>query len=300
MTVRLRIDRAGPHCTIQDLGRPGWLAHGISASGPMDRAAFHRAGAPLDVASRSAIEFTPSGLDLTVEAGALAVAWAGGAFSVSRNGKPVDWPGSAKLGEGDNLAISPGPQGNYGYLRFDREIDLPQVLGSQATNMRASIGGLEGRALRQGDILRLGQPAHRRTELVPHDAYTGPIRFVWGLHAEYFSAAIRHRFTETTFVISSALDRMGVRLRDDEGVFAGSSILSLVSDPVLPGDIQILGDGSPIVLMRDHQPTGGYPRIGTIITADLDRFAQLRPGTALTFAPIGVEHAHKLSQEARS
>jgi len=93
---------------------------------------------------------------------------------------------------------------------------------------------------------------------------------------------------------------MGVRLVDEDGVFGGQSILSLVSDPVLPGDIQILGDGTPIVLMRDHQPTGGYPRIGTIISADLDRFAQMRPGSVLAFMPVSVDHAHRLLRSGQT
>ncbi len=87
---------------------------------------------------------------------------------------------------------------------------------------------------------------------------------------------------------------MGVRLEDTTSVFDEARVLGLVSDAVVPGDIQILGDGTPIVLMRDNQPTGGYPRIGTIIDIDLDRFAQVRPGRTVTFAPVTVEHAHRL------
>jgi allophanate hydrolase len=87
---------------------------------------------------------------------------------------------------------------------------------------------------------------------------------------------------------------MGVRLEDGEGVFAEAGSLSLVSDAIVAGDIQILGDGTPIVLMRDHQPTGGYPRIATVISADLDRFAQLRPGSPVAFVPVTVEHAQAL------
>jgi allophanate hydrolase len=79
---------------------------------------------------------------------------------------------------------------------------------------------------------------------------------------------------------------MGVKLEDPAGIFRDQKRLSLVSDAIVPGDIQILGDGTPIVLMRDHQPTGGYPRIATIVSADLDRFAQMRPGTALSFRPV--------------
>ena len=96
------------------------------------------------------------------------------------------------------------------------------------------------------------------------------------------------------------MDRMGVRLADDGKVFAGASILSLVSDPILAGDIQILGDGTPIVLMRDHQPTGGYPRIGTVISADLDRFSQMRAGEAVAFEPVSVEHAQRLLRSSRA
>jgi allophanate hydrolase subunit 2 len=90
------------------------------------------------------------------------------------------------------------------------------------------------------------------------------------------------------------MDRMGVRLIDRSGVFRDAAALSLVSDAIVPGDIQILGDGTPIVLMRDHQPTGGYPRIATVIDADLDRFAQLRPGAEVRFLPVTVTHAQEL------
>jgi allophanate hydrolase len=93
---------------------------------------------------------------------------------------------------------------------------------------------------------------------------------------------------------------MGVRLDDVAGVFAETTVLSLVSDAVVAGDIQILGDGTPIVLMRDHQPTGGYPRIGTVIDADLDRFAQMRPGTTLAFAPVTLQKARELFLASRA
>jgi allophanate hydrolase subunit 2 len=121
-----------------------------------------------------------------------------------------------------------------------------------------------------------------------------PIRFVWGLHAELFAARVRERFLGERFRVSSRLDRMGIRLADPAGVFAGAPILSLVSDAIVPGDVQILGDGTPIVLMRDHQPTGGYPRIATVISADLDRLAQLRPGSELAFAPVSLHKARQL------
>jgi 5-oxoprolinase (ATP-hydrolysing) subunit C len=114
------------------------------------------------------------------------------------------------------------------------------------------------------------------------------------MHADLFDAELRRQFLSATFTVSRQLDRMGVRLDDPEGVFGSAANLSLASDAIVEGDIQILGDGTPIVLMRDHQPTGGYPRIGTIISADFDRFAQFRPGSPVAFKPVTVEHAHQL------
>lgn len=337
MAARLVIERAGPLATIQDAGRFGFLAHGISASGPMDDGAFKRAGLLAGSGGTAGIEFSMLGLELLVAEGEAVMGWDGGTFEVSINRRTQSWPGSARLAAGDRLSISAGTGGNYGYLRFGGEIDVPLVMGSRATSMRARIGGLEGRGLRAGDRLevtqhisshraalgpdpragagaaaieggddgprvkpegssvfgvRLGNNATPKT--VMRSKGDGPIHFVWGLHAEVFSAELREKFVTNPFRVSSMMDRMGVRLRDDTKVFAEARILSLVSDPVVVGDIQILGDGTPIVLGRDHQPTGGYPRIGTIISADLDRFFQLRPNAEVMFAPVGLEHAQAL------
>lgn len=300
MSALVRIVRAGPLATIQDAGRHGLLAHGISASGPMDQGAFRQAGALAGAGSGAGIEMSRAGLDLVIETGAVRVGWAGGAFAVRINGAALGWPGAARLSAGDLLSVTPGSAGNYGYLRFGARLDLPDVLGSLATNMRARLGGLEGRALAAGDRLRFEDEAGEPGPIATAPVEDGPIRFIRGLHWERFSPQVRSQFVGARFRVSPAMDRMGVRLADEDGVFGGQSILSLVSDPVLPGDIQILGDGTPIVLMRDHQPTGGYPRIGTIIGADLDRFAQMRPGSVLAFEPVSVDHAHRLLRSGQT
>ncbi len=300
MSARLRIVRAGPLTTIQDRGREGFLVHGISASGPMDSESHRRAGLLAGADGGAGIEFTRAGLSVRVEAGKTRLGWAGGTFSVALNGAPLPWPGGRKAEAGDVLDITPGPAGNYGYLRFGPRLDLPKVMGSLSTNTRARLGGLDGRALVAGDVLQLigveGEPHGQ----VPSPKQAGPIRFVWGIHADRFASSVRERFVSGTFRVTPTMDRMGVRLADEAQVLSGASILSLVSDPILPGDVQILGDGTPIVLMRDHQPTGGYPRIGTIISADLDRFAQMRPGEPVAFAPVSVEHAQRLLRSSQS
>lgn len=267
----LTILRCGPLTTLQDAGRFGMLRHGISASGPMDGHAFARAGALLDQAGSTAIEYT-QGLELETDADV-----------------ELAWTEVRHLAPGERLVLPPA-RGNYGYLRFARELDVAPVLGSRATNVTVGLGGYKGRALRAGDRLSLGgegtsiQPLGGR----PTD---GPIRVLWGIHANLFPPQVREHFAEAAFTVTPNLDRMGVRLVDASGVFAQMRHLSLISDAIVPGDIQILGDRTPTVLMRDHQTTGGYPRIATIVSADLDRFAQMRPGTEVRFRPVTLEHA---------
>lgn len=298
MSALLTITRAGPLTSIQDDGRFGMLRHGISASGPMDRGAFAMAGEMI-WAGQGGVEFTTAGLALRVDNGRCRVGLAGGSFVARHNGQDVAWPGTATLEAGDTLAITPGPSGNYGYLRFDADIAVPSIMGSIATSSRARLGGHDGRVLRPGDTIQLHDATHRGALPVIHRAAEGPIHVTWGLHADLFAPPVRQLFVQTAFCISQRLDRMGVRLDDPGAVFAGAASLSLVSDAIVPGDIQILGDGTPTVLMRDHQPTGGYARIATVITADLDRFAQMRPGTPVAFSPVTVEHAQALLRSRR-
>jgi len=283
------ITRAGPLVTLQDRGRFGMLKHGISASGPMDAEAFRAAGAALSRTGRAGVEFTRAGLAFRVE-DHLRIAAAGGQFDLRHNGEPVEWPAQFDTQDGDEIDVVPGPAGNYGYLRFDREIDITPVLGSWSTNLTVGLGGFKGRALKAGDRLAFGANGSDSAEpaSVPGD---GPIRVIWGLHADLFDPSIRTAFAAGSFSISPRLARMGVRLDASAQLFRTQRRLTLVSDAIVPGDIQILGDGTPIVLMRDHQPTGGYPRLATVVSADLDRFAQLRPGTEVRFRPVTLEHA---------
>ena len=262
----ITIVRAGPLTTLQDWGRFGMLRHGISASGPMDRGAFAAAGAALPRAGTTGIEYT-QGLVFETD-GPLRIAA----------------PDVRELGAGERVDLPPAA-GNYGSVRFDREVAVAPVLGSRATNVTVGLGGYKGRALQAGDIVALAEEGTPQPAAAPETG-TGPLRIVWGLHAELFEPALRQRFTETSFRVTASLDRMGVRLEDPAGLFREQKRLSLVSDAIVPGDIQILGDGTPIVLMRDHQPTGGYPRIATLVGDDLDRFAQMRPGAELGFRAV--------------
>lgn len=294
MTARISILRCGPLTTIQDRGRFGVLKHGVSGSGPMDTLAFEAAGILAGSVGGAGIEFTSAGMALEVLEGEVSLGWAGGQFVIMLDGVRQSWPGQAILRAGRRIEITTGPWGNFGYIRFGGEIDVPLVMGSRATSTRARLGGLDGRALAAGDVLSVVGEGEAGGAASCVELDTSPLRFVWGIHAQNFTGSVRKRFGTAEFSVTSSMDRMGFRLSDGEGVFAGASILSLVSEPVLPGDVQVLGDGTPIVLMRDHQPTGGYPRIATVIRADLDRLAQMRPGTKIAFRSVSVEHAQAL------
>jgi biotin-dependent carboxylase-like uncharacterized protein len=295
---RIAVLRAGPLATIQDAGRPGQLVHGVSASGALDQSAFALAQSIAGEACGAAIEFSSLGLCFRYEGEACNAGFAGGQFALTLNGQSQNWPAKLVLTDGDIIDITTGPWGNYGCVRFNREIDCPVVMGSRSTNAVVGLGGFEGRALVQGDEIALMPLVESlsyvsaMSEPPEADHLLDSIRVVWSIHADLFSDAVRGAFVDTGFQVTARMDRMGVRLKDIGGVFAGSKILSLVSDSVVPGDIQILGDGTPIVLLRDHQPTGGYPRIATVITADIDRFVQIRPGKSVQFRPVTLATAH--------
>lgn len=295
---RIVLTRVSPMTTIQDAGRPGLFAHGIGASGPMDRIGYALAANLAEQPCGAAIEIGPLGLEFTYHGAPLSGGVAGGAFTLTVDGQPQSWPARIDLVENTKVSIRPGPNGNYGYLRFAAEIGVPLVLGSRSTNATVGLGGLDGRMLVAGDEIDLDNLVEAHTEDARPEtaAPDDPVRFVWGIHANLFSAPIRSAFTASDFRISARMDRMGIRLDDTGAVFADAKLLNLVSDAVVPGDIQILGDGTPIVLMRDNQPTGGYPRIGTIIDVDLDRFAQIRAGRMVRFEPVTVAHAHRIAR----
>jgi len=298
----IRILDAGPLLSIQDQGRWGALGYGIAASGPMDQAGFARAAKLIATHSQAALESAGGRLVFELKGAAIRAGFSGGEFNLKVNAEQKPWNSACELKPDDLVEITPGKAGTYAYVRFTMELDVPVVVGSRATNTVAKLGGLDGALLVAGDEIALVPAPGGKTRplsIIRDAGDNEPIRFVWGVHADMFADSLRQNFVSRELVISPHLDRMGVRLSDPGGIFSRHEILSLVSEAVVPGDMQILGDGTPIVLMRDHQPTGGYPRIATVISADLNRFAQLRPGTGVRFLPVSVDHAHKILQEAR-
>ena len=287
----LVIRRAGPQMTVQDLGRPGFLAVGLSRGGAADRLALFEAAALLgDAPGNAALEMAGAGG--TFEAtGDLRIALTGAPMPATIEGRPVQWNASHTLAKGETLTIGAATGGVYGYLSVGGGIDTGTIMESRATHLAARIGA----PVAAGDTLPVGPdptPSAPGRTLDPDDRFRGgSVRLVPGGQTEMFSAPERARFEATTFTRDLRGNRQGVRLAFEGGPFEAEGGRSVLSEIIVPGDVQMTGDGTPYVLLPECQTTGGYPRIGSVHPNDLARVAQAAPGTALTFNFVTREEA---------
>ncbi len=296
----LEIIEPGLLSTVQDGGRGGWARYGIPASGPLDAAAFSAANALVGNAPGAAgLELTWSGPALRFGRDAL-VAVCGATFDLWVGQLAVPTWHSLFVRTGQIMRFGARRSGARAYLAVDGGLALPPVLGSQATYLPGGLGGMEGRALRAGDVLPLGaglrEPYARAGEMWPwaqRPAYTGApvLRAALGPQADYFTQAGLETFLNTPYTLTLAADRMGARLQGAAIAHAGAT--GIVSDGVTPGCIQVPPDGQPIVMLADHQTTGGYPKIAVVIRADLPLLAQCMPGDVVRFAAIAPAAARR-------
>jgi biotin-dependent carboxylase-like uncharacterized protein len=295
MSLGLRILSAGPAVTVQDGGRHGYLRFGVTVAGPMDRQAHATAnlaiGAPAEAA---ALEVSLGGVEVTADGGPLWVATAGGAFRVSLDGRRLPSWVVVRLDPGARLAVRAGEGGAWCTLAVAGHFDLPPTLGSLSTHTRSGFGGLDGRGLRAGDRLAVvdawAVEAGCGEIVAPWLDRPGQIiRVLLGPQDDYFAAEQIAAFLARPWTVDGRSDRMAYRL--DGAPLAHAGDFNIVSDGIVHGAIQVPGDGKPIVLMADRQPTGGYPKIATVIGADLGRLAQLRPGACIRFAAVSRQQA---------
>ena len=300
MTASLEILRAGPAMSIQDPGRPGYARYGLSAGGAMDPYALAEGAVLLgNPADAAAIEMAGAGGRFRAVDGTLWLALTGAAMAATLDGQTVPWRNGFLLEPGQRLDIGAAAgdadeRGTYGYLHVAGGFDTPLEIGARSNHLRAGIGGIDGKPLSTGQILPVavdGQTPRRRLAL-PEPEYhkRRVIRILWGPQSSRFGECARQRLLEDTFRVSHRRDRMAMRLDIDSGQPL-ESLLSGLSDPALAGDIQVTGDGLPAILMCEHQPTGGYPRIATVITADLAATAQLPSGSPFRFELVTRDEA---------
>ena len=294
MPGALTIAAAGPGTTIQDAGRFGWLRFGVTPAGPMDWAALRTANLALgNDPGAAAIEVGPGGLTVGVDA-ATSLAFAGGAFRWTRDEQVL--PGAARilLRPGETLRARAGSRGAFSYLAVPGGVDVPAVMGSRATHLRSGLGGLEGRALRAGDrlgILGITALDDGLIEAPWLETTDDPIRVVLGPQDDYFGKGGIAGFLEATWTLTATADRMAYKF--DGPPVPHARDFNIVSDGIALGAVQIAGDGKPMVLMADRQPTGGYTKIAHVVRADIGRVAQMRPGDTLRFAAVAMDSARE-------
>lgn len=296
-----RVIEPGPFTTIQDLGRMGYEAFGVPVSGALDqfssRIANWIVGNP---AGAAVLETTFMGPKLEVLCEA-SVAVAGAEMEVTLNGVSIEMWTSNNVKPGDLLWLKRSSRGLRSYLAVTGGIDVPAIMGSRSTYVGAGLGGLYGRALAKGDVLKRG-PGRLRTgkESLPplhRPGFGGEItlRAVPGPQDDYFHEGL-HLFFSATFWVTPQCDRMGYRLDGPAVPRNSTAPPSIISEPSLPGAIQIPPDGKPIILLVE-QTVGGYPKIATVIWPDLPKVAQAKPKDQVRFEPVSLSQAHAIYRE---
>jgi biotin-dependent carboxylase-like uncharacterized protein len=301
MTAALRVIAPGLLTTIQDLGRPGHQQLGIPPSGALDpislRAANLLAG---NAAGTGALEIAYLGPTLAVEADDVRLAFAGAdavieilADENAHTATRIGTMRSIRLNRGDVVRIGSLSGAAVLYVAVEGGFDVAPVLGSVSTYVRGGFGGLHGRALVAGDRLPLtGNAASERGEYRLDGFCLKPpprFRVIAGPQCDYFSDRAMTGFFSSEYSIGAGSDRMGMRL-------GGRRVdhlrgFNITSDAIAPGSIQVPGDGQPIVLLADRQTTGGYPKIATVISADLPALGRLPIGAKIAFDPVSIEAA---------
>lgn len=299
MSPALQVVKPGLQTTVQDLGRMGAQRLGIPVSGALDTIALRAANIVVgNLEATAGLEIAVLGptLELTTESARVALAGGQTEMEITRSTGQVERTASlqsVRLEKGDRLRIGTVTGSAVAYLAIEGGLDLPRFLGSLSTYVRGGFGGLEGRALRAGDLLPLKQSAaSARPEhcivgwpLLP----PGEVRVVLGPQADYFTSDATVTFLGTPYQVTREADRMGLRLEGQKLEHAKG--YNIVSDGIPPGGIQVPGSGQPIILLADRQTTGGYPKIATVISADLPGLGRVQPGAVLRFKAVTVAQA---------
>jgi antagonist of KipI len=284
--------KPGMLTTVQDLGRRGYQGLGVPVSGPMD-AYSHRLANQLlgNDPSAAALEVTLLGPELLAD-GDFVCAATGADLSLTVNGKPAPLNEPFRIRPGAQLRWGTRLAGTRTTFAVQGGFDVPATLGSRSTHVASRMGPFGGRALRAGDVLRVGAaPAVRAQPGFPLDIPEG------GAHLRVLPAVHRERFTDDAwgllvharFTVNPQSNRMGYRLEGP--VLAHVNGSDILSEAMPPGAIQVPASGQPILLLAERATTGGYATIAYVITADLPLAGQLAPGDWIQFDPVNREDA---------
>jgi biotin-dependent carboxylase-like uncharacterized protein len=289
---RIRVDAVGPATSVQDIGRSGAQRYGLTTSGAMDRVSLAIANALVGQPTRAAaIEIGPLGAAFRAIQGDVRVALAGADRAANIGGRTLWINESVLLREGETLQLGAARSGVFSYLAIEGGIAGEPVYGSLSVSARAGLGSPFPRPLRAGDELDVGTADHDAPEkrFKPMMGERGPVRVVLGPQDDHMTPEAVSLFLGTEWRVSPKSDRMGYRLEGPKLTHVDG--FNIVSDGTVPGSIQVPGNGQPLALLADRGTTGGYPKIATIITADLPRFSQTQAGGRVRFAAISMDEA---------
>ncbi len=322
----IKVIRAGLSTTIQDSGRFHLRHFGIPAGGAMDRLSCELSNRLIGNAAHAAVlEMTLSGDELEWSDDSL-IAITGADLSPILSsgheaGRAVPQHTPVLIRGGTRIHFQTARRGCRCYLAIAGGFDVPEIMGSRATYLRAGVGGLHGRKLQAGDELPAGSSAadiRSRAEslglfLSEQATFSAPLWFVRtldlpssptvtlrvlrGTHFDWLREDSRNEFWNSAFRVSSQSDRMGYRMSGQSLQFEVRE--ELLSDGIAVGTVQVPSDGNPILLMADCAPTGGYPRIAHVISADLPLAAQLRPGQRIVFCETNMANAQQAARQQR-
>ncbi|MBS4196915.1 5-oxoprolinase subunit C family protein [Lederbergia citri] len=294
--MALKMIKNGAFTTIQDLGRNRWQAYGVPVGGAMDQMSAQLVNILLgNNENEAVIEMTLVGPTIQFEDNAI-ISIFGANMSPKLNGQAIEHRKPIHVKKGDIIAFGTAQSGVRTYMAVKRGFSLPEVLGSKSTNAKAHIG----HPLQAGDVIPTNHSYSARKfswglsfklEAYIHDKET-PIRFVKGRQYDLFTLESKQAFLESRFKVSPDSDRMGYRLAGPK--LCTIQKLELTTEGTTFGSIQVPPDGNPIILMAERQPTGGYPKIGDIISIDLPRLSQFRPGEQILFQEISLKEAQQL------
>ena len=299
--AQILIVSPGAQSGVQDLGRVGYQKMGMPAAGVMDNYAARCANILVgNRESAGLIEAALLGPEIKFLSKTL-VAVTGADMGAEINGVKIKGWKSYPVNKGDILKLKGALSGLRGYIAFSGGISVPLVMGSYSTYMKGGIGGVEGRALKAGDIIDinfsygLGIRDMDSSHIPVYDNNI-VLRAVPGPFAEHFTDEAYELFFGQTYTVGPRSDRMGIFLEGSPLTFTGETA-DILSSAILMGSIQVTNDATPVLLMADRQTTGGYAQIATVITPDLPKAAQAKPGVKVTFQKVNVTEAQNIYKE---
>ncbi|KUL00775.1 MAG: Urea amidolyase related protein [Synergistales bacterium 54_9] len=309
VAVKLRVEKGGLLTTVQDLGRWGYQAIGMPVAGAMDGFAL-QAGNLLvgNDPGAAALELTVMGPVFAVTEGEGVFCLSGAEMDLKINGERVPCWMAHRVKAGDKVLVG-GPVGTgcRGYFCVSGGIDVPLLMESRSTYLRAKIGGFEGRALKAGDVLETGPlpPLWRRLEgfacpgeLRPDYDKSRNVRVVMGPQDDCFKAEGIETFLNSEYTITNEADRMGFRLEGPVIEHEGGA--DIISDGIPLGAVQVPGHGKPVVMLADRQTTGGYTKIAVVASCDIGLLAQRMPGETVRFKAVSFGDALEAAREERA